>query len=366
MIDNLFYMLRRCNHFIATLPLILSLSGIISLISISKSESTFLSREVIIQSVALLSGTVITAVILILGYRYFSDLDKFLYIAGIALLLSVYIPGIGVSFHGSRSWINLGFTTFQPSEMVKIIFITVMASYLSKHSESLSDISGIIKAAAYGLPFIIIVAKEDFGSGCVFCAIWIFMVFCSGLELKIIGKAALVFCVLLPVFYFLLAGYQKERIDAFLNPDDLDLPGNYQVWNSKVAIGSGAFTGKGYMGGTQSSLGFLPVPESDFIFAATTEEWGFIGGALIIILFALLIYQALKTAKYAVDLTGTLIAAGVFGMLFFQAFENIAMNMGLMPVTGITLPFMSYGGSSLLSAMTGTGLLLSVSCYQKI
>lgn len=364
--DNFFNMIKRCNRFIAMIPLILSLAGVISLLSISKSESTFLSREVIIQSVALLAGIFLTVVILLLGYRYFSELDKFLYISGILLLLSVYIPGIGISFYGSRSWIDLGFTTFQPSEIVKIIFIIVMASYLSKHSDSLSHMQGILKAAIYGLPFILIVAKEDFGSGCVFCAIWIFMVFCSGLKLRIIGKAALVFCVLLPVFYFLLAGYQKERIDAFLNPDDLSLPGNYQVWNSKVAIGSGGFFGKGYMDGTQSSLGFLPVPESDFIFAATVEEWGFLGGAAIIILFSILIYNALKTAKYAVDLNGTLIAAGIFGMLFFQSFENIAMNMGLMPVTGITLPFMSYGGSSLLSALAGTGLLLSVSCYQKI
>lgn len=364
--DKFIYMLKRCNHFISIVPIVLSLIGILSLMSIAHSDGTFLSREVLIQSVALILGIFLIFIILILGYRYFTNLEKFLYIAGILMLLSVYIPGIGVSFYGSRSWINLGFTTFQPSEVVKIIFIIVMASYLDRSKNSLSEIQGILKAALYGCPFILIVAKEDFGSGCVFCVIWIFMVFCSGLNLKIMGRVALVFCFLLPLFYFMLAGYQKERIDAFLNPEDLTLPGNYQVWNSKVAIGSGGFFGKGYLNGTQASLGFLPVPESDFIFAATVEELGFLGGTVIIALFSLFIFHGLKTAKYAVDLQGTLMGAGITGMIFFQAFENIAMNMGIMPVTGITLPFMSYGGSSLLSAMIGVGLLMSISSRQKI
>lgn len=364
--DKIIYIVKRCNHFISIVPIVLSLMGILSLMSISHSSGTFLSREVLIQSVALILGILLIFIILILGYRYFTNLEKFLYIAGILLLLSVYIPGIGVSFYGSRSWINLGFTTFQPSEIVKIIFIITMASYLDRSKTSLSEIKGILKAALYGCPFILIVAKEDFGSGCVFCAIWIFMVFCSGLNLKIMGRTALVFCSLLPVFYFMLAGYQKERIDAFLNPEDLTLPGNYQVWNSKVAIGSGGFFGKGYLNGTQGPLGFLPVPESDFIFASTVEELGFIGGAAIIALFSLFIFHGFKTAKYAKDLQGTLMGAGITGMIFFQAFENIAMNMGIMPVTGITLPFMSYGGSSLISAMMGVGLLMSISVRQKI
>lgn len=192
------------------------------------------------------------------------------------------------------------------------------------------------------------------------------MIFCSGLQLKILGRFAMVFTILLPMFYFFLADYQKDRIDAFLNPNDLDLPGNYQVWNSKVAMGSGGIFGKGLVNGTQSTLGFLPVPESDFIFSATVEVVGFCGGMIIISLFALLIYRGLKITKYAKDLQGALTGAGVAGMFFFQSFENIAMTMGLMPVTGITLPFMSYGGTSMVSAWLGVGLLLSVSCRQKL
>lgn len=364
--QKFYHLLKKSNHYILLSSVILSLSGIAAVASLNRGNGTFLSREVLIQSVALILGLISASAILMMGYRYFTNLEKIIYISSMILLLSVYIPGLGTTFNGSRSWIDFGFITFQPSELVKITFIVLMSSYLSRANKSLSSIRGIALAAVYGLPFILIVSKEDFGSGCVFCAIWIFMVFCSGLDLKVIGRFALVFILMIPMFYFFMAGYQKDRIDAFLNPEDLDLPGNYQVWNSKIAIGSGGFFGKGYMNGTQGHLGFLPVPESDFIFASLVEETGFIGGIVILILFSILMYHTLKTAKYARDLQGTLICAGLAGMFFFQSFENIAMTMGLMPVTGITLPFMSYGGSSLLSAMTGVGFLLSVSTRQKI
>lgn len=365
-VNKFSHLFKRCNHHILIPAVTLSLLGIAILASITRNNETFPSREVLIQSVALILGLAASSVILMLGYRYFMNLEKIIYISSILFLLTVYLPGLGASFYGSRSWIDLGFITFQPSEIVKITFIILMASYLARSGASLSNASGIIKAALYGLPFILIVSKEDFGSGCVFCAIWLFMVFCSGLDLRIIGRLALVFLFLLPMLYFFLAGYQKERIDAFLHPDNLDLPGNYQVWNSKVAIGSGGFYGKGYLQGTQSSLGFLPVPESDFIFAATVEELGFLGGCMILFLFGVFLYHGLKTARYAKDLQGALLAAGLVGMYFFQAFENIAMTMGLMPVTGITLPFLSYGGSAMLSSILGIGFLLSVSCRQKI
>ena len=378
------HLAARCDHLILIPSLALSLAGIVCLYAITRESDgslgtgfmTFLSREVMIQSAALVIGLTAAAAILMLGYRYFIDLEKIIYILSLFLLLLVYIPGLGTSVNGSRSWISLGFITFQPSEAVKITFIILMSSYLSRsiHGISCSQSSGggfpeswdILKAALYGLPFILLVAKEDFGSGCVFCAIWIFMVFCSGLQLRIIVRLAMVIIILLPMFYFFLAGYQKDRIDAFLEPNDLDLPGNYQVWNSKVAIGSGGLFGKGLTGGTQSTLGFLPVPESDFIFAAAVEMLGFAGGISIIAMFALIIYRSLKAARYAKDIQGALVAAGMTGMFFFQSFENIAMTMGLMPVTGITLPFLSYGGSSMLASWIGVGLLLSVSCRQKL
>ena len=354
---------KPCNVIIIIPTVLLSGIGILTLCSISRYSQTFPSREVLIQSAALLSGILISVVIIRQGCRYFIQLQKILYISSILFLLSVYLPGIGTSFFGSRSWLDLGFITIQPSEFVKITFVIIMASYLSNTHVNLSTTEGIIKSVLFASPFILIVSKEDFGSGCVYCAIWFFMVFCSGLRLKIIVKTAMAFLVSTPIIYWTLAGYQKDRINAFLYPKDLSLPGNYQVWNAKSAIGSGGLVGKGFMNGTQASLGFLPVPESDFIFAATVEEWGFIGGFIIIALFGMIIFYGFKSAKYACDLHGTLVCAGITGMFFFQAFENIAMNMGIMPVTGITLPLMSYGGSSMVTSITGVGLILS--CRQK-
>lgn len=364
--NNFLQILTRCNRVVMISPVLLSALGLFGLMSIATGQGTFPSREVFIQSAALAAGLALAAVVLILGYRYLIDLEKYLYPAGILLLLSVYIPGLGISSYGSRSWISMGLLTFQPSELAKLIFILVLSSYLARKKDQLSSRSGILKAGLYALPYILIVAKEDLGSGCVFCIIWIFMIFCAGLELNRIVKFFLLLLAHLPLAYFALAGYQKTRIDAFLHPADLSLPGNYQVWNAKVAIGSGGLLGKGYLHGTQSALGFLPVPESDFMYATIVEESGFLGGALIILLFAFFLYHALHTAKYAADLQGTLLAAGISGMFFFQAFENIAMNMGIMPVTGITLPFVSYGGSSMLVSMISCGLLLSVSAQRKL
>lgn len=364
--NNFTHRLKVYDHHILFISLFLALTGILILASINSSMGFFLSTEVLIQSAALICGVASSFVILDLGYRYFIRLEKTLYIFSLLLLFSVYIPGLGLEASGSRSWINIGITTLQPSEIVKIFFIILMASYLSRNTSSLNTARGILKAFFYSLPFIAVVAKEDFGSGCIYCVIWLFMVFCSGLELKIIGRLALALTAVMPLFYFFLAGYQKERIDAFFSPDDLDLPGTYQVWNSRIAIGSGGFLGKGYLNGTHTSLGFLPVPESDFIFSAAVEELGFIGGFIIIMLFALLIYRSLRISKYATDLQGTLIGAGLVGMFCFQVFENTGMNMGIMPVTGIPLPFLSCGGTAMVSSMMGIGLLLSISCSQKI
>ncbi|MBR5742007.1 MAG: FtsW/RodA/SpoVE family cell cycle protein, partial [Firmicutes bacterium] len=164
---------------------------------------------------------------------------------------------------------------------------------------------------------------------------------------------------------FLLKDHQKERITAFLHPDDLTLAGNYQVWNSKVAIGSGGLFGKGLFNGTQKNLNYLPVADSDFIFSVICEEFGFVGGAVVIALYAFFLSRIFRVSKNAKDLYGSLIVIGLFGMFLFQIFENIGMTMGLMPVTGITLPFISAGGTSILTNMIAIGLVLNVNIRSK-
>ena len=157
-----------------------------------------------------------------------------------------------------------------------------------------------------------------------------------------------------------MAPHQKDRIDAFLHPDNFSLSGIYQVWNSKVAIGSGGVFGKGLFQGTQKELGFLPVQKSDFIFSVLVEELGLIGGAFLILLYTIFLYKILKIADNAKDTFGSLIVIGILAMFTFQIFENIAMAMGIMPVTGITLPFISYGGSSVVANMIALGIVLNV------
>lgn len=357
---NLKKICRKSDRLLILLPFCFAALSILMIGSVSYKNGVFISRDVVIQSAAYGLGFIAMVFLLFSDYHKFESMEKILYFGSLLFLLSVYIPGLGVVSYGARSWINLGFTTFQPSEIVKITFTLLMASYLTRNRASLRTFKGILMAALYASPFILIVVKEDLGSGTVFCFIWVFMVFFAGIDYGIFLRFAAVFLLSLPIVYHFMAPYQKQRIDAFLHPEDLSLPGNYHVWNSKVAIGSGGISGKGLFQGTQKELDFLPVQKSDFIFSVIVEETGFIGGTLIVLLFTLLFYRMARAVYNARDLYGALIVIGLLGMLLFQVFENIAMTMGIMPVTGVTLPFISYGGSSILSNMIAMGLLLSI------
>lgn len=341
---------------------VICLAGIslLMITSISFKHGHLSVRDLAIQSAAYILGFFAAAAVILCDYRKYENMSKILYIGSLLFLLTVYIPGLGIVSYGARSWIDLGFTTFQPSEPVKISFTVLMADYFSRHRNSLCRLQGIFLAALYASPFILIVLKEDLGSAAVYCFIWVFMIFFAGIDTRIFARFTIVFLASLPIAYRFMAPYQKRRIDAFLHPDDLSLPGNYHVWNSKVAIGSGGVSGKGLFAGTQKELDFLPVQKSDFIFSVIVEELGLIGGVLILFLFALFLYRTARIVYEAADLYGALLVIGFLGMFLFQIFENIAMTMGIMPVTGVTLPFLSYGGSSVLSGMMALGLILSV------
>ena len=363
------------NKFFAPLKsadkFILILVGLLGAISILMLESTVyddgivLARPVLIQAVSYVLGFVLLIVIQHMDYRFFMGLEKFLYIAAVLLLIMVYVPGLGVEQYGSKAWINLGFTTLQPSEFVKILFVLIMAGYLSEHRDELNKFSGVVKSGLVAAPIILIVLKEDLGSALVYMVMWVFMVFFAGIDYKIFLKCILVTLAAIPVVYRFLDDYQKERIEAFLHPDNLSLSGNYQVWQSKVAIGSGGFFGKGLFHGTQKSLDFIPVQQSDFIFSVVVEELGFIGGAAVVLIYGLLMARFTRIIRDSVDLYGALIVVGFTGMFLFQVFENIAMTMGLMPVTGITLPFLSGGGTSVIASMISVGIILNVGVNSK-
>lgn len=358
-------LVKNIDKIIIALIVALAVISILMIGSAQINTDGFFSREVLVQIIAYILGLIGVFIILSINYTMFSGMEKYLYMLSVFLLLLVYVPGLGIEQFGARSWINLKFTTLQPSEFVKILFILIMAGYLNEHKNDLHDFKGLIKAGIVAAPIILIVLKEDLGSALVFAATWAVMIFFAGINMKVFAKFFALVAAAIPVAYVFMADYQRERIEAFLHPDNLNLLGNYQVWQSKVAIGSGGVFGKGLFNGTQKALNFIPVQTSDFIFSVIGEELGLIGGIAVIGLFALLLIRMANIVRNALDFYGALIVVGVIGMFAFQIFENIAMTMGLMPVTGITLPFLSSGGSSILSNMIALGLVLNVGMRSK-
>jgi len=359
-------LLKNIDKILVVLPVCFAAFSITMIASTAYQGQFVFSQDVKVQIAAYCMGFAAMTVVLFIDYHFYLRFEKFLYAASIIFLLSVYIPGLRHVSDGGARWINLGITTFQPSEMIKISVILLAAMYISRNRESLKKFKGVAFSFLYILPFIAIVLLEDLGSAIVMGVSWLFMAFFAGMSYSLLAKLSLLAALCLPVAYRFLGVYQKSRIDAFLNPDDLMLPGNWQVWQSKIAIGSGGFWGKGLFAGVQKELDFLPVQKSDFIFSVIVEELGLVGGAFLILLYMIFLYRILKSAYNAKDLYGALISMGAVGMFLFQIFENIAMTIGLMPVTGITLPFISSGGSSVLSCMVAVGLILNIGIRNKI
>ena len=363
--NNFSNLIKNVDKAIIVVITLLAVTSILMIGSTQINSGGFISRDVIVQIAAYILGIIAIFVILSFNYSMFSGLEKYLYILSLVLLLLVYVPGLGYEQFGARSWINLRFITIQPSEIVKILFILIMAGYLNEHRDDLYNFKGLIKAGIVAAPIIVLVLKEDLGSALVFAAIWVVMIFFAGINLKVFAKFFALVVAAVPVAYVFMAEYQRERIEAFLHPENLDLSGNYQVWQSKIAIGSGGVFGKGLFNGTQKELDFIPVQTSDFIFSVIGEELGMVGGIAVIGLFTILLVRMANIIRNALDFYGALVVAGIIGMFAFQIFENIAMTIGLMPVTGITLPFLSYGGSSIISNMLALGLVLDVGMRSK-
>ncbi len=361
-------LLKNVDTLLLVIPLAFALISVLTIGSTAYDDGFIFTRSMKVQIIAFVIGLIAAGVILTIDYKIFETMEKRLYIASILFLFTVFIPGIGIEQYGARGWLDLGPIDLQPAEIVKIAFILIYAAYLSRRQEHLRTFKDLALAGAYVLPFlgVIVVLQNDLGNALVICVVTLIMLFAAGINGGLYAKVGIAGVLCMPVLYRFMAGHQKDRIDAFLHPKNMLLPGNYQVYQSKVAIGSGGLSGKGLFMGTQKELKFLPVQDSDFIFSVISEEWGFIGGLLVIILYALFLYRMMKVAQNAKDLYGSLVVIGIFSMFFFQIFENIGMTMGVMPVTGITLPFISAGGSSVVTNMIALGLVLNVCIRSKI
>jgi rod shape determining protein RodA len=237
---------------------------------------------------------------------------------------------------------------------------------MENKKDKLNTFKDLLPIVAYAAPLLLLILiQPDLGTSIVFISIIFGMAFICGINYKIIGYTFITAIISVPIIYNFLKPHQRLRIDAFLHPGDPKFPGNYQVIQSMVAIGSGKIFGKGLFKGTQNQYNFLPVQETDFIFAVLGEELGLIGGVILALLFCLFLNRILKIAQNAKDFYGTLITIGVLFMFLYQIVQNIGMAIGLMPVTGVTLPFVSYGGSSLVTSMMALGIVLNVSMRRK-
>lgn len=361
-----FNILKNIDKWILVTVVIFAAFSLTIIASISYDGETFLSRNFIIQAAAYGIGFVAIFFVLYLDYNAFEKFEKIVYVVAILFQCLVYVPGIGEVHFGSRAWISLfGVTTMQPSEFVKIAFVLLFATYLCRHQEDLKTFKGFCMSFVYAAPLIGIVALEDLGAAIVMAFMFVGMVFYAGLDGKIFLRLAAAFCISLPIIYRFLQGHQKGRIEAWLHQDSTTIEEAYQVTQSKIAIGSGGFWGKGLFNGTQKELDFVPVKDSDFIYSVVVEELGFIGGAALVAIYTFFLVRIWNIVVNAKELFGSLIAVGFMCMFGFQAFENIGMTMGLMPVTGITLPFISSGGTSVVANMVALGLILSVGIRNK-
>lgn len=364
--------LKRFDFILFLTTIALCIFGFIMINSATMSKSSGSEPYLKTQIIAFAIGLVALFILVMIDYDIYGSLYIPIYAISVALLVYALIRPVSASEWGDvRSWVSIGPVVFQPSEVAKFSVIISLSKYIDINKDNINDFSVLMKILVFALiPVILILLQPDLGTALVFIFFISVMLFIAGVDRKyIIAVLLILLCILvagliiLPKMmanYVPKDNYMLDRIVAFLYPE-LDPEGiGYQVIQSKTAIGSGLLHGRGLNNGVQNQLGYLPTKETDFIFAVIGEELGLLGGLLLLGLYAILLYRLVKIARNAYNLFGSLMVSGIAAMLFFHIFENIGMTMGLMPVTGIPLPLISYGGTFMLVNMISIGLCLSV------
>ena len=312
------------------------------------------------QGMFAVMNVIFAAFFLNFDYRGLQQYGKKLYIFNLIMLLAVMF--FGHAALGAQRWIQLGPISIQPSEFSKLIMIICMASVLESRFGTLNSLSDLIPVAIYiGIPFMLVLKQPDLGTSLVFMAIFFGMVIACGIRWRILVGIAAAGIASFPLLWnFVLKDYQKMRLTVFLDPNVDPLGSGYHIIQSKIAIGSGMLFGKGIFQGTQSQLDFLPENHTDFIFAVVGEEFGFVGAAVLLLLYLIVMMRGIQIAREAADMFGRLLAVGITSMLAFHVLVNVGMITGIMPVTGIPLPLMSYGVSALTTDIFAIAILLNV------
>ena len=354
--------------------LLLVVYGLIVVWSAIQGDSDYsFSRQLL--GVAL--GVIAMLIMYQIDYRRLADYTTVLLIVNVVLILSPHLPVIGVTNMGATSWINVG-VQVQPGEFAKLTVILLDASVMARYRGKLDNPREYIKALVYiAIPFLCILTQPDLGTGLVYLVIGAVLLVMGGARLKYLIITLIAFiAAIVGLFlidevikqttgsYMLIQQYQRNRILVFLDPSSDTSDSGYNLQQAMIAIGSGGIFGKGFGNATQSSLGFLPEAPTDFIFCVLAEQFGFVGAGVLLGLYLALILLCYRIARSASTFFGTLIVCGVMGMWLFQIMENIGMDIGLMPITGIPLPFMSYGSSFMVVNFALLGLVCSVHAHK--
>jgi rod shape determining protein RodA len=295
----------------------------------------------------------------LVNYQAMLEKIHWFWIASAASLISVLL--FGQKYLGARRWIKMPGFHFQPSEWVKLILILAMARYFAEMRQKELSWSDFIKAGLIaGFPMLLVLSQPDLGTSLTYMPIAIMGLFLGGLRLKQALAVLLLAGLMLPVGWHVLKPYQRERLTSFMNPEADKQGSGYQVIQSQIAVGSGGIWGKGTAKGSQTHLAYLPVPQTDFIFAAFSEEHGFVGALGVLLLYFIVLMRLTQNAQTAPDRAGTFVVMGVVAVLSFHILVNVGMVVGFMPVTGIPLPLMSYGGSSVLFMFLALGIVMNI------
>ncbi len=319
-----------------------------------------LGHPVIRQAAFATVGLIVALGIARANYRVLGVLSVGMYVAAIAVLAFVVVAGEAT--YGSRRWIEIAGTPVQPSEIAKLVVIIALAKYLSDHQDSIGELKVFLTSLAMAaVPTLLVFAEPDLGSAVIFAVIWLGMVLAAGAKWRHVAGLAGVALVSVPFALIgLINDYQRERIALWLDPESDPLGAGFQSLQAQIGIGSGGFFGKGLTQGGQTQLDYLRTETTDYVFSVLGEELGLFGALILFSLFIILLWRALRVAELSRDLFGRLLATGMVIFILLQTFINIAVNVGLLPVTGIPLPFVSQGGSSLITLFISLGILQSI------
>jgi rod shape determining protein RodA len=351
--------LRHFDWLLFACTLALLVYGIAMIYSAAPEQGNFMDEFYVRQTIYAFLGLVGMAVLTVIDYRIWETWPRLPYLGGVAIL--ALVAAAGQSAFGAQRLFNLGFLPVQPSELAKILLIVSLAKYLAdRESASQRWYHILFSLILVGIPAGLVYLQPSLGTSIVIGVIWIGMLLMWGMRARYLAILAVAGVAALVIFVFTAQDYQKQRLTTFLNPDNDPLGASYNVTQARISIGSGGWLGQGYLSGTQSQLKFLRARQTDFVFSVVGEELGYAGGVGFMLLMVVVCWRMLRAAQMARDAFGRLIASGLTVMLFFQTAVNLGMNVGLLPVVGIALPFLSFGGSSVVSILLGQGLVQSI------